>query len=87
MKLKLEKIHKFLLEDYKDINVDVFNRWQNGIEHHSRSKEIMSHIMALDFEFMNDYFCWKVGGDGDNGEVLMYLFDMYFEMMDKKNEC
>jgi len=44
----------------------------------------MEHIMALDFELTNDYFNWKVGGDGDNGETLMYLLDMFFEMKDKK---
>ena len=43
----------------------------------------MEHIVALDFELNNDYFCWKTGGDGDNGEILMYLLDIFFEMKDK----
>ena len=30
-------------------------------------------------------FCFKSGGDGDNGEHLMYLLDIHFEQIDKKN--
>jgi hypothetical protein len=29
---------------------------------------------------------WKTGGDGDNGEELMYHLDAFFEMLDKKGE-
>jgi len=79
------KPNKEILDQYKNINVDVNNRWENGIEHHPNSKELMENIMALDFELTNDYFNWKVGGDGDNGETLMYLLDIFFEMKDKKS--
>jgi len=57
-------------------------RWENGINHHPKSLDLMKHISELDF-VNGDYFCFKMGGDGDNGESLMYLMDMYFELQDK----
>jgi len=54
-------------------------RWEEGIEHHPLSEKLFQHIMDLDLNHNNDYFCWKKGGDGDNGETLMYLLDMFFE--------
>lgn len=72
-------------EEY-GIETDVNVRWEEGRAHHSRSMELMNHIAELDFCFMDDHFCWKTGGDGDNGEALMYLMDMYFELQDAKNE-
>lgn len=40
---------------------------------------ILAHV---DFEFFDDAFCWKVGGDGDNGESLMYELDLLMELYD-----
>lgn len=54
-------------------------RWKEGIEHHPLSKTLMKKIEEYDFKYNNDYFCWKVGGDGDNGEILMYILDMIFD--------
>jgi len=31
----------------------------------------------------SDY--WKVGGDGDIGEELMYQMDAFFELLDKES--
>lgn len=75
-----------ILREYEEygIETDQNVRWENGISHHSKSKELMKHISELDFFYMNDYFCWKMGGDGDNGEFLMYLMDMFFELQDAK---
>jgi hypothetical protein len=39
-----------------------------------------------DFNNCDMYFDWKTGGDGDNGETLMYQLDAFFEMLDKKGE-
>ena len=58
------------------------DRWEEGIEHHPKSLELMTFIAAHDFNDCGDYFCWKVGGDGDNGETLMYEMDAYFEQKD-----
>lgn len=72
--------------EYEQYNIETDHnaRWQEGRPHHPKSKEIMEHIAELDVCFMSDYFCWKMGGDGDNGEFLMYLMDMYFELQDAK---
>lgn len=58
-------------------------RWEQGIPHHPKSKEIFKSIAKTDLELNEDYFCWKSGGDGDNGETLMYLLDEYFEQVEK----
>lgn len=78
---KLPK-HEKILKPYECVETDPSVRWREGFPHHPKSMELMQHLGALDFEFFNDYFCWKTGGDGDNGETLMYALDMYFEMKD-----
>jgi len=50
--------------------------------HHPKSLELFDSIAKLDLELNNDYFCWKSGGDGDNGETLMFLLDEHFEQTD-----
>jgi hypothetical protein len=59
----------------------VDERWEQGIEHDPRSVAIFEGIRKIDFEECQDYFCWKAGGDGDNGEELMYQLDVYFERL------
>lgn len=68
---------------YKDVELDLNKRWEHGIPHHPKSLDLMHHIAELDFHCNSDYFCWKYGGDGDNGEILMYVLDVYFEQKDK----
>jgi hypothetical protein len=67
----------------KEYGLTDINRWEDDIEHHPKSREIMEFISDHDFFDYNDYFCWKYGGDGDNGEALMYQLDAYFETLDK----
>jgi len=52
------------------------------MEHDKRSLEIYRVIAEIDFTEFNDYFCWKSGGDGDNGEVLLTELDLYFKRKD-----
>ena len=54
-------------------------RWEDGDEHNDLSYEIFRFIKTIDFDYSTDYFCWKSGGDGDNGEELMYLLDIFFD--------
>jgi len=61
------------------------NRWEDGIEHHPMSERIVRFLSEHDFEDYGDHFCWKIGGDGDNGEALMYQLDAFFELMDKES--
>jgi len=60
-------------------------RWEEGIDHHPMSKKLMDFLKEHDLLDYNDYFCWKTGGDGDNGEFLMFQMDAFFEVMDKDN--
>ncbi len=74
--------HRELLAAYSKHEINVGDRWSEGVAHHAASLDLMEHIKALDFEYQDDHFCWKTGGDGDNGEMFMYLLDMYFELQD-----
>lgn len=63
---------------------DINKRWEDGVDHHTKSEELMTALMRIDFKHGDDYFCWKRGGDGDNGETLMYEMDIYFECLDNR---
>jgi hypothetical protein len=67
------------------IEKNVEKRWENGIEHNIKSISLYERISQLDYEFNDDYFCFKSGGDGDNGEHLLYLLDIYFEELEIRN--
>lgn len=75
-------------EDYKkadQLGLTELNRWEDGIDHHPMSNRLVRFMADHDFNDYNDSLCIKVGGDGDNGEHLMYLMDAFFEMLDKAN--
>ena len=57
-------------------------RMQEGEEHDPRTLKLYEFISELDFNEGGDSFCFKSGGDGDNGELLMYLIDCFFETQD-----
>ena len=61
--------------------ISIDERWEKGIPHDKRSEKIYRSIAEIDFQ-NDDSFCFKSGGDGDNGETLMYLLDVYFEQKD-----
>jgi hypothetical protein len=73
-------------EQAKAIGLTDLERWEEDIPHHHKSLELMSFLAAHDMADYGDYFCWKVGGDGDNGETLMYQMDAYFEMKDLQDK-
>ena len=62
---------------------DINKRWEEGIDHHPRAIEMFDIIKEADWAFCDDHFCWKSGGDGDNGEALMYSLSVMFELYDK----
>lgn len=57
-------------------------RWEQGIGHDPRSEEVYGFISEYDWKFGDDSLSLKAGGDGDNGESLMYLLDEYFAAKD-----
>lgn len=62
------------------------DRWSDCIEHHPLAEQLVRFIAENDFYDHNDHFCWKVGGDGDNGESLAYAIDPFFETLDAAGE-
>ena len=56
-------------------------RWEQGIEHHPRAIEILQGMAKLDTKDETDL---KFGGDGDNGETLLYLMSEFLEKKEKK---
>jgi hypothetical protein len=77
------------MSDYteaKQLKLTDKDRWEEGIEHHKNSERLVRFLAKHDINDYDDYFDWKVGGDGDNGETLMYQMDAFFELMDIKNE-
>jgi hypothetical protein len=62
--------------------VEYDKRWENGIPHHPKSIALMKRLNELDWELYNGALDLKTGGDGDIGESIMYLMDIYFEEQD-----
>lgn len=52
-------------------------------EHDPRSEELFRALAEIDFNQFGDFFCWKSGGDGDNGEIMMTQLDIYFREKDE----
>jgi hypothetical protein len=71
-------------EKAKELGLTIIDRWGSGKDHHSMSMRIIKFLSDHDFNDYDDCFCWKHGGDGDNGETLMYELDVFFELLDKE---
>lgn len=67
----------------KELNIT--QRWEQGIPHDPRSEALYKSIAEIDFKEGGDFFCFKSGGDGDNGEHLMYLLDIHYQRRDAAN--
>lgn len=72
-------------EKAKEIGLTTIDRWGDDSDHHPMSERLMKFLEEHDLKDYNDYFCFKVGGDGDNGETLMYEMDAFFELLDKES--
>lgn len=59
------------------VEMDTGVRWEKGMDHHPKSMEVKDLIYKLDKEGMYNF-----GGDGDNGEEILYYLDIYFELKD-----
>lgn len=62
------------------------DRLNDGDEHDPRTIKLYEFISQLDFNEANDSFGFCSGGDGDNGEQLMYLLDCYFGAKDDNHQ-
>lgn len=65
------------------VELDINKRWEEGIDHHPKSVALFKKLADIDFRLGGDFFGWKSGGDGDNGEHLMYEMDIIFETEDE----
>jgi len=66
------------------IEADIGKRWEQGIPHHPKAEEMFGMIKDSDWAFGGDYFCWKEGGDGDNGETLKFALSVLLELEDAR---
>lgn len=66
------------------VNTDINKRWEEGIPHDKRSIELYKSIAEIDYKYCGDSFQFSSGGDGDNGETLMYILDVHFAIQDEK---
>lgn len=86
MAINIYEQAKLDYEKAKLLGSTSIKRWENGVEHHPMSERLARFLVEHDFLDYDDYFCWKIGGDGDNGETLMYEMDAFFEMLDKEKK-
>jgi len=63
---------------------DCNERWERGIPHHPDAERIFELLKESDWNFGEDYFCWKSGGDGDSGETLMFALSVQLELYDAR---
>ena len=67
------------LEEYRTThNLPTIENYGMCVEHNPMSEDIYKFISEVDFA-NGDFFVFKSGGDGDNGEFLMSLLDEYFK--------
>jgi hypothetical protein len=69
------------------VTISPSDRWEDGVGHDSRAEAIMSWLKKYDDRFCGgEHFeMLQTGGDGDQGEELLYLLDEYFAAVDSAN--
>ena len=67
------------------VETNLNTRWENGIPHHPKSIATYKAITKNDSLYGGDFLDLKSGGDGDNGEHLMYLLDIMYETEEAAN--
>lgn len=84
MKNPITQTEKDILEriEKMGIDTDITKRWEQGIDHHPEAKKLAKEIAAIDWMFGDDGFGFKFGGDGDNGDELIYLLNILFDLKD-----
>lgn len=65
--------------------INIEKRLESGTPHHPKSIALFKALEDIDWKHGGDYFCWKSGSAGDNGEHLMYAMDIYFETLESPN--
>lgn len=87
MKPVTEDHEKFLARcQAAGVNTDITQRWERGVPHHPKSVTMGENLECADWLFCSDFFGFKFGGDGDNGEFLLYELDIIFDLEDAEKE-
>lgn len=76
----LGKSLKILLEKH-NINTNITKRWEEGAPHHKLSEKLARELSEIDWMYCSDFFGFKFGGDGDNGEFLLYELDILLDLL------
>jgi hypothetical protein len=50
----------------------------NTQEAEEKARKIVEWLADYDYNHCGDYFGWKFGGEGDNGEILIKQLSLYF---------
>jgi hypothetical protein len=78
-----KRVRMLELAKYHNIEID---RWEKDVDHHPEAVRIYGLLDESDWCFSKDYFGWKSGGDGDNGEILMYSLSILLELEEAHSE-
>jgi len=65
------------------IETNINKRWESGMPHHPEAEKVGRAIGFIDYKFGGDSLDLSFGGDGDNGDCLLYALDIYFEAKDR----
>lgn len=60
--------------------MNLAERWEKGIPHKPEVGKLVHLISKMDWDMNSGALDIKMGGDGDNGEDLMYILD---ELIDR----
>ena len=62
------------------VDYDLNARWERGDERLPEAEQLAKEIADLDWLLFGDSQCLDFGGDGDNGELLIDLINILFEL-------
>lgn len=65
------------------IETDIGVRWEEGMDHHPESETVIGAMALVDFKLCGLCLDISTGGDGDNGESMMFMLDIFYEARDK----
>jgi len=66
-----------------EVITNIETRWEAGTPHHKHSIALMEELKEIDNKngLIMDF---RTGGDGDNGEYLLYYLDAIFEERERR---
>ena len=62
-------------EEVMEDEMTLAERWEKGIPHKPEVDKLVHLISKMDWKMNSGALDIKMGGDGDNGEDIMYILD------------